>query len=94
MAILGDFYASGDIFWATPVNGVFGSFFMNTPYYLLRGGYLRNSSLTNAGSDGYYWSSTPYGSSYAYLLYFYSGGVSTNYGTRYGGQSVRCVAAG
>ena len=67
---------------------------MNTPYYLLRGGYLNYSSLSNAGSGGYYWSSTPNGSSGACYLYFYSGYVTTYYGYRYGGQSVRCVAAG
>ena len=68
---------------------------MNAPYYLLRGGDLNYSSLSNAGSYGYYWSSTPSGSSYAYYLFFGSGNVDTvNYGYRYIGQSVRCVAAG
>lgn len=62
---------------------------MNAPYYLLRGGSLYNSSLYDAGSDGNYWSSTPYGSSNAYDLFFFSGNVY-----RYYGQSVRCVAAG
>ena len=63
------------------------------PYHLLRGGNLYNSSLDSAGSDGYYWSSTPNGSS-AYGLYFYSGYVYTHSDFRYGGHSVRCVAAG
>ena len=67
---------------------------MNAPYYLLRGGNLASSSLYDAGSDGYYWSSTPNGSSRAYFLYFISGGVNTIYDFRYLGQSVRCVAAG
>ena len=67
---------------------------LNAPYYLLRGGYLGNSSLSYAGSDGYYWSSTPNGSSYAYSLYFSSGYVNTYLDRRYLGLSVRCVAAG
>ena len=67
---------------------------MNTPYYLLRGGYLSDSSLYGAGSYGIYWSSSPNGSSYASSLDFYSGNVGTYYGDRYYGYSVRCVAAG
>ena len=68
---------------------------MNAPYYLLRGGYLGNSSLGNAGSHGRYWSSTPDSFSFAYFLGFFSGGIdaSRSY-SRYGGYSVRCVAAG
>ena len=62
-------------------------------HYLLRGG-LSNSSLYDAGSRGYCWSSTPYGSNYAYVLDFYSGYVDSNYNSRYYGHSVRCVAAG
>ena len=67
---------------------------MNAPYYLLRGGYLYNSLLDAAGSNGYYWSSTPNGSSYAYYLNFLSGYIHASYGYRYHGFSVRCVAAG
>ena len=67
---------------------------MNAPYYLLRGGCLNYSSLSGAGSFGYYWSSTPNGSSYAYDLYFGSGYVNTISGYRIYGLSVRCVAAG
>lgn len=65
------------------------------PYYLLRGGSLGSSSLFGAGSDGHYWSSTPYSSGFAYLLGFYSGTVTASYDDyRYNGFSVRCVAAG
>ena len=71
-----------------------GSNFMNAPYYLLRGGYLANSSLNRAGSGGYYWASTPYGSSDAYELYVYSGYAYMGDVGRYRGQSVRCMAAG
>ena len=67
---------------------------MNAPYYLLRGGYLYDSSLRSAGSYGYYWSSSPDGSSYVYFLYFGSGYVYANTNFRYVGFSVRCVAAG
>ena len=67
---------------------------LNAPYYLLRGGDLNNSSLYGAGSFGYYWSSTPNGSSGAYYLYLDSGSVSTYSYYRYYGFSVRCVAAG
>ena len=74
-------------------NGLSGRNFMNAPYYLLRGGNLSSSSLSGAGSYGYYWSSTPNGSSNAYLLNFYSGNVTTNDYYRYNGRSVRCVAA-
>lgn len=75
-------------------SGLSGSNFMNAPYYLLRGGYLFDSSLGDAGSYGDYWSSTPIGSSNAYRLYFFSGYVLTDRDGRYYGQSVRCVAAG
>ena len=68
---------------------------LNAPYYLLRGGYLLNSSLYTAGSYGYYWSSTPYGSSSAYRLFFTSGNVyASDLNGRYIGYPVRCVAAG
>lgn len=67
---------------------------LNASYYLLRGGFLSYSSLSDAGSRGYYWSSTPNGFSYAYGLYFGSGYVDTYLNYRYLGYSVRCVAAG
>lgn len=63
-------------------------------HYLLRGSYLSNSSLYDAGSYGFYWSSTPYGSNSAYVLLFYSGCIITDFNFRYFGFSVRCVAAG
>ena len=75
-------------------SGLDGTNFMNAPYYLLRGGDLVNWSLDNAGSDGFYWSSTPY-SSLAYYLRIYSGNVyADDYYGRVYGFSVRCVAAG
>jgi len=52
-----------------------------------------NSALDRAGSDGYYWSSTP-NSDYslnAWFLYFYSGNFYRYFNLRYNGQSVRPV---
>lgn len=56
-------------------------------------GYVYLGTLRYAGNEGVYWSSTAYSStSYAYYLYFYSGGVyPSSYGNRYFGQSVRLV---
>ena len=66
------------------------------PYYFNPSGYVLSGSLRDAGRVGYYWSSTAYSSSsYAYYLYFGSGGVfpSSYYNYRYRGQSVRCLAS-
>ena len=62
----------------------------------VRGGYVGpGGSLYDAGYGGYYWSSVGRSSSYAYYLYFNSGGVYPSYYYfRYGGFSVRCVALG
>ena len=56
-------------------------------------GYRDGGSLDYVGARGFYWSaslSTSYSSRGRYL-YFYSGDVSTGYGNRYFGQSVRAV---
>ena len=51
--------------------------------------------LDLAGYYGFYWSSVGRSSSGAYDLIFDSGFVTpSNYGTRYVGFSVRCVALG
>jgi len=50
-----------------------------------------NGSLTNAGTNGFYWSSTVSGSD-LYDLAFNDGNVGTSYSYRAYGQSVRCVA--
>ena len=56
------------------------------------GGNGNGSSVNNAGSNGYYWSSTWYSNTYAYYMYFYSSGVSPqNYRSKYHGFAVRCV---
>lgn len=81
-------------FRALIISGLSSSNFMNAPYYLLRGGYLYDGSLRNAGSFGGYWSSIPGGSSLASSLYFTSSYVNTGNDRRYRGFSVRCLAAG
>ena len=43
------------------------------------------------GTSGYYWSSTPYDSGYAWRLYFVSSGVNMGFNDRCGGRSVRLV---
>ena len=45
----------------------------------------------NDGSDGFYWSSTPYGESFAYCLDFDSGNAHVHNNARSIGQSVRAV---
>ena len=46
-------------------------------FYLPALGYYDSGQLYNVGYSGYYWSSSaiPWGSDYAYALYFYSGYV-------------------
>ena len=62
--------------------------------YLPAAGYRNGTSLSNAGSYGYYWSSTPYSSNTnnAYNLYFYSSNHSMHHNNRYYGRSVRPVS--
>lgn len=75
---------------------------LNAPYYLLRGGYLTDSSLSHERIYGYYWSSTHRNTGAvgaSYTLYFRSGYVDISIddiggGYHYNGFSVRCVAAG
>jgi hypothetical protein len=61
--------------------------------FLPAAGYRYDSSLSSAGSNGYYWSSSlytgyPY---YAYDLSFYSDNVDWNNNNRYVGFTVRPV---
>ena len=63
------------------------------PLWFVRGGLVDGSSLYGSGDYGYYWSSTVYDSSYAYSLYFRSGGVyPASHDGRVRGRSVRCIA--
>ena len=50
-----------------------------------------SGSVGYVGSNGYYWSSTPYGSDYAWYLYFYSSEVGMYNNDRCNGRSVRLV---
>ncbi len=60
--------------------------------YLPAAGYrLCNGSVYSVGSVGYYWSSSPNGSEFAYGLYFFSDIVGMNFKDRCMGRSVRLV---
>lgn len=50
-----------------------------------------DGGVYGVGSDGYYWSSTPYDSGNAWRLFFYSRGACMHDGRRCLGQSVRLV---
>ncbi|MCL2328792.1 MAG: glycosyl hydrolase family 8 [Bacteroidetes bacterium] len=80
---------------AKTINGVYGTLFgsgSNT-VFLPAVGYRHffNGALGSAGSDGYYWSSTEYGSGSAYYVNFYSSNASVSTNSRIYGFSVRCV---
>ena len=83
--------------WTT-MNGVNGykvtSKVNGRSIFLPAAGYRYSSSLYDAGSYGYYWSSTPFSSStlYAYDLSFDSSYVRRRYGSRSAGRSVRPVS--
>lgn len=72
-------------------NGILNALILSKALNLDYGGNVISSSLYNAGSIGYYWSSTANNASSAYNLYFSTSVLpsSTNY--RYVGFSVRCV---
>jgi uncharacterized protein (TIGR02145 family) len=82
--------------WTTQ-SGVTGGVFGTAPntIFLPAAGYRSSydGSLDNdAGTIGYYWSSTQYDSGYAWYLYFVDGGYTVyNDGYRRRGFSVRCV---
>ena len=62
--------------------------------FLPAAGYRNGTSLSDAGSNGYYWSTTPDSDYYddAYYLDFYSGYYDWDYGYRYAGFTVRPVS--
>ena len=68
--------------------------YANSSLFLPAAGYFYGTSYYSGGSNGYYWSSTLYSSTYGRYLYFYSGNVyPQNYNYRYYGFSVRAVRA-
>ena len=87
--------------WATQngVNGLLcrgkeGTDYSSNSVFLPAASLCRDGDVGSQGRNGFYWSSTPYGSNYAYYLYFRSDGQGVNYGyTRNNGFSVRAVLA-
>ena len=60
--------------------------------FLPAAGYRSGSSVSNAGSRGYYWSSSPYGTDGAYRLRFLSGNLlPADFNSRDYGANVRLV---
>ncbi len=96
-------YNNGYSSWTTD-NNINGRWFGGTSSsavgaaFFTASGIVPSGSLINVGSDGYYWSSTPYGSSYpsgTYNFGFDSSNIypaDYHYLARYNGYSVRCVA--
>ena len=64
------------------------------PVNTLYSGYVNGGSLNYRGSDGIYWSSTASDINLAYSLGLYSSNVTPgpNYGSKYNGRALRCVA--
>ena len=80
----------------TSINGIKGYKFTsknNKSKYIFipAAGYYYNGSLSNVGSNGLVWSSTPIGSSIAYILFFNSGTEDVSISGRYCGSPVRLV---
>ncbi len=64
-----------------------------SPMYFQYSGNAVSGGISNVGSSGYYWSSTPNGSINAYYLYLNSSrALPSDYYSRYRGFSVRCLA--
>ena len=95
---LNDLSSKCDWKWTT-INGVEGYIvrgrgeYVSASIFLPAAGYGYGTSLSTAGSDGYYWSSVPGSgsSSSSWGLYFNSGSHYTTNGNRDYGQSVRPV---
>jgi uncharacterized protein (TIGR02145 family) len=69
-----------------PVNGTV--WFPATGYR-----YSTSGALSNVGSNGYYWSGTPYSATYGYYLDFNAGWVNpSSYANRAGGFAARCIS--
>jgi len=80
--------------WTTNTFSVTGWATMeeNGAVFLPAAGYRYGADVSRVGSSGYYWSSTPDDTDFAYNLYFYSGFIyPQNSYYRSSGQSVRLV---
>ena len=91
--------------WRLPTGGVSSEFLVLYNNYnsssslrsnlvnLTSSGYVFSNSRYFQGSDGYYWSSTVDSSYGAYSLHLNTSNVDpVNYGTKYYGFSIRCIA--
>ena len=89
-----DYKGDGTNIKGTIFTGKQGTAFASNSVFLPAAGICSDGDVFDQGLNGYYWSSTPNGSSHAYYLYFYSGyqGVNFDY-RRYYGDSVRAVLA-
>ena len=93
---LSDLNSQCDWTWTT-VDGVNGyvvrgrGAYSSASIFLPCAGNGIGTSLYNAGSNGYYWSSVPYSNYKAWRLYFYSSYHGTYFDYPYYGQSVRPV---
>ena len=86
------------VYWCTSYDGVAGCLFCDgtNKLFFPAAGYGGSNGLSNAGSNGYYWSSTLYpdDTSDGWRMYFYNTGVlPQHYTYRYWGHSVRPVKA-
>ena len=90
--------ANCDVAWTT-VNGVNGRKFTgkgdyaSNSVFLPAAGFCDHGDVFDQGFSGYYWSSTPLGSYYAFYLYFTSGYQVVYNDYRFYGFSVRAVLA-
>ena len=83
------FYYTG-----TPEGTEASSKMRSYPVNYLYSGYVYGGSLYDRGSYGYFWSSTAFSSNSAYYLYLDSSNVGPGSlsGSKYSGNTVRCVA--
>ena len=89
-------FADDYFYYTENPEGVNASKLMRSyPNNFLNSGLLNGDSFSNRGSIGYYWSSTAYNKNNAYRLNITSSDVypGTSYSVKYGGRSVRCLAA-
>ncbi|MDR2970563.1 MAG: hypothetical protein LBU83_01345 [Bacteroidales bacterium] len=82
---------AGSVWQSSPAGRVFGS--GTNTIFLPAAGYRRgtNGELNEEANYGYYWSSTPFGSSGDGAYYLVNAGTSSSSSVRRDGHSVRCV---